>query len=178
MEIINELPSFEVSLLNPLMDLIDEYFKLEEVQKFLNLHNVPFKEVNSVSKIEVNHINRDLWFIRLYKINGKDVLGTITVASFTISLTLNSYTLFKERNGKLRYVYGSFVKRFCDYLEDFLKPFKPPYVAGFANPRRSFREGTRFSISGDFQKIFIIGKGGYKVGYLRNLSIGKFVKEC
>ena len=175
MEIINKLPNFEVSLLYPLMDLIDEYLKLEEVQKFLEKYRVPFKEVNSVDELTVKCQRVGLWFIGLKNINNTRIFGSIVVTVSNVSLTLNSPKYFKNKLGKVKHFKEFNIASYVGFLESFLRPFKPLHVAGFASPLRSFKEGLLFSISGDFKKILITGKPSYRLEYSVNLEGTEFI---
>lgn len=156
--LINELPSFEVSLLNPLMDLIDEYFKLDEVQKFLEKYRVPFKEVNSVDELTVKCQRVGLWFISLKNINNTGIFGSIVVTGSNVSLTLKSSKHLKNKDGKVKHFKDYKILKYIEYLESFLEPFKPSNIADFASPLRSFDEGLEFKFSGDFNSITITGK--------------------
>ena len=173
--LINKLPSFEVRLLNPLMDLIDEYFKLDEVQKFLEKYRVPFKEVNSVDELTVKCQRVGLWFIRLKNINKTGIFGSIVVTGSNVSLTLKSSKHFKNKDGKIKHFKDYKIIKYIEYLESFLEPFKPLNIAGFASPLRSFKEGLEFKFSGDFNSITITGKQGYLWSYTRNSYRNRFV---
>lgn len=173
--LINELPSFEVRLLNPLMDLIDEYFKLDEVQKFLEKYRVPFKEVNSVDELTVKCQRVGLWFIGLKNINNTGIFGSIVVTGSNVSLTLKSSKHFKNKEGKVKHFKDYKIIKYIGYLESFLEPFKPTNIADFASPLRSFDEGVEFKFSGDFNSITITGKQGYLWLYTRNSHRSRFV---
>ena len=165
--LINELPSFEASLLNPLMDLIDEYLELDEVQKFLEKYRVPFKEVNSVDELTVKCQRVGLWFIGLKNINNTGIFGSIVVTGSNVSLTLKSSSFFKNKNGKVKHFKDYKITQYIEYLESFLEPFKPSKIAGFASPLRSFEEELNFSFIDNFKFITIIGKKGYYCLYSR-----------
>ena len=165
--LINELPSFEVGLLNPLMDLIDEYFKLEEVQKFLEKYRVPFKEVNSVDELTVKCQRVGLWFIGLKNINNTGIFGSIVVTGSNVSLTLKSFKYFKNKDGKVKHFKDYKITQYIRYLESFLEPFKTLNIAGFASPLRSFEEELNFSFIDNFKFITITGKRGYYCLYSR-----------
>lgn len=167
MEIINELPSFEVSLLNPLMDLIDEYLELEEVQKFLEKYRVPFKEVNSVDELTVKCQRVGLWFIGLKNIDNTGIFGSIVVTGSNVSLTLKSFKYFKNKDGKVKHFKDYKITQYIGYLESFLEPFKPLNIAEFASPLRSFEEELNFSFIDNFKFITITGKKGYYCLYSR-----------
>lgn len=173
--LINELPSFEVQDLHPLMDLIDEYLELEEVQNFLSKYQVPFKEVNSVGELTVKCQRVGLWFIGLKNINNTGIFGSIVVTGSNISLTLKSFEYFKNKNGKIKHFKDYNAFRFVGYLEVFLEPFKPLNIAGFASPLRSFEEGITFSISGDFLGLTITGKCGYYCLYTKDNTSSMFI---
>lgn len=173
--LINELPSFEVSLLNPLMDLIDEYLELEEVQNFLSKYRVPFKEVNSVESLTVKCQRVGLWFIGLKNINNTGIFGSIVVTGSNVSLTLKSFEYFKNKNGKIKHFKDYRIIKYIECLESFLEPFKPTNIAGFASPLRSFDEGIEFKFTGDFNSITITGKQGYLWLYTMNSYRSRFV---
>lgn len=173
--LINELLDFEVQDLLPLMDLIDEYLELEEVQKFLEKYRVPFKEVNSVDELTVKCQRVGLWFIGLKNINNTGIFGSIIVTGSNISLTLKSFEYFKNKHGKIKHFKDYNITRFVGYLEAFLEPFKPTNIADFASPLRSFKEGLEFKFSGDFNSITITGNQGYLWSYTRNSYRNRFV---
>lgn len=173
--LINELPSFEVKSLHPLMGLIDEYLELGEVQNFLEKYQVPFKEVNSVDELIVKCQRVGLWFIGLKNINNTGIFGSIIVTGSNVSLTLKSSKHFKNKDGKVKHFKDYKIIKYIGYLESFLEPFKPTNIADFASPLRSFKEGLEFKFSGGFNSITITGKQGYLWSYTRNSYRNRFV---
>ena len=173
--LINGLPDFGVQALHPLMDLIDEYLELGEVQNFLEKYQVPFKEVNSVNELTVKCQRVGLWFIGLKNINKTGIFGSIVVTGSNVSLTLKSSEYFKNKDGKVKHFKDYKITQYIGYLESFLEPFKPTSIADFASPLRSFNEGLEFKFSGDFNSITITGKQGYLWLYTMNSYRSRFV---